>query len=143
MGGPCGCAEMSIERAWRLRDGTVLALDEYHGCKQCHQGIGVMLYFFPSERSEWLEDAVIENAPTPNQYGGNNGLGISVDLLEVQDLVAALPIIEETCGSITADDGYGYATIEDWLTDNGIHLIRQAFTMRAQRLRQEQPPPPP
>lgn len=96
MGGPCGCGEMSIERAWRLRDGTVLALDEYHGCETCYQGIGVMLYFFPSKRSEWLEDAVIENAPRPDEYGGNHGLGISIPLLEVQDLLAALPIIEET-----------------------------------------------
>src|SRR5204863_6247814 len=98
--GQCGCADMSIEQAWRLRDGTILALDEYHGCETCHQGIGVMLYFFPPNQEEWLEDVTIETAPEPNEFGGNHGLGISVDLLHVEDLLAALPIIEDDHGTV-------------------------------------------
>lgn len=129
--GECGCGNWDIQKAYRLADGSVMAWHEYRGCAYCHTGPGYSLMFFPDEKSEWLEDAVIENAPKPDESGGNGGIGISWEVLDVYDMRRAAREMEDKNG-----DFEHFGSLDDWLEEHGLELLQTAMRKRDERHRE-------
>lgn len=137
MGGPCPCGDFSPDAAYRLLDGTILVIEHYPGCRECGTAVGVNLSLFPSDQNEWVVGMEIEPASV-DEYGGNNGRGLQIDLLGVEDLIAALPVLEEEYGCGRVGPGPNdYETMADWLRDHGYRLLREAFWQRAKRQAKE------
>jgi hypothetical protein len=72
--GQCGCGDMNVIKAYRIRDAVIL-VDEYHGCDDCDTPLGISLYIFtPEEAEKWLwEGQKIEpfNVDEKDKEGGN------------------------------------------------------------------------
>jgi hypothetical protein len=136
--GQCGCGDTHIEKGYELPDGTVLAYDIYHGCKDCNPGPGISIYAYPSRESGrmCLHGVKIEKFE-PSEFGGNEGRGISFGLFEVQDLMAeAKEIVAIESGEIGPDED-SYATIQDWLHDFGLEMVQGAMRRYAKRIEEE------
>jgi len=126
--GQCICGEMIFSTAYRLPDGTIMACAEYRGCRECAPGLGSTVYFFPDDQSEWLEDVEIVPASV-DEYGGNGGIGLQFDLLEIRDILTALPEVEAENGKVGPGDN-DYETMADWFKDNGLRLLQKAMWHR-------------
>ena len=125
--GQCGCGDLSIDKAFQLPKGIVVAYDIYRGCGECHAGPGVSIYIYPNKKSEWLEGVKIESF-TPSEDGGDSGNGIPISFFEVSDLANAAKAIGET--KLSRD---GYRSVEDWLSDYGLQMMQDAMRLFAKR----------
>jgi hypothetical protein len=128
--GQCGCGDTSIDQAFKLPSGIILATDVYRGCRECHEGPGVSVYVYPSRKAGrmWL-DGIKAEAFVPDEYGGNSGKGIAVGLFEVRDLREAARGIDAKIG----DGENDYATIDDWLHDFGLQMVQDAMSIFRKR----------
>ena len=134
----CGCGDTYIEKGYELPDGTIVAYDVYHGCQDCHPGPGISIYAYPNRKAGrmWLSGAKIEKY-APDEFGGNEGRGISFGLFEVEDLVAeAEELVTVESGEIGPSEDQ-YATIQDWLNDFGLRLVQGAMRRYPQRIKAE------
>ena len=88
--GECGCGHNIEDRAVKLPSGDVLAYGVYPGCRDCSTGIGfgIRLYDTVEHCRKWMD---IE----PDEYGGNDGFGIGIEILDVDDIVEAVREAEE------------------------------------------------
>ena len=135
--GECGCGMRPFDMALKLKRNVVLGIRVYDGCRDCFAGIGVDISAFTSAKSEFLESAGERDAMPPDEFGGNGGSGYAVGLFEVCDLVSAAGAIEES--GCPLDE---YATLGDWLDDNGLDLIQRAhrsFLKRMRKLKERKP----
>jgi hypothetical protein len=124
----CGCGDTNIERAYDLPGGKVLGVQVYRGCDGCFNGPAVSIMLFDRKGAkEWVGQWVEHEKITPDENGGNDGLGIGVPLFEVEDLRKSA---KRMAAQETLDE---YGDIDDWLQDNGLELIQGA--MEAFRLR--------
>jgi hypothetical protein len=118
----CGCGDFGYDMALRLNRQSVLSLDIYQGCADCHDGIALIMSFFNSQGvKDWLDGAKIEKAPLPDEYGGNHGHGVVLPILEVGDLIASLDELPKM---------KGYRSLKEWLEDNGLTLLQTALRRR-------------
>ncbi len=121
----CGCGDTAIERAFKVDRGPTIGYQVYRGCKDCHAGIGVDLYFYNSEGArDWCRGSVTEKAPKGDEYGGNNGAGIALPLFDVADLVEESKSLEPISE---------YDSLADWLEDFGLDLIQGALRRSHER----------
>lgn len=133
--GQCGCATFGVEKGFNLPDGTELTYLIYHGCPECFPGIAVDVSLF-APGNEWTEGYELKKI-TPDEYGGhyedpNQQLGIPIPLFEVRDLVEAAREIGGTNCSIFQD---GQVSIEEWLEENGLQMLRKALDLFEKRMK--------
>ena len=127
----CGCGQTDISEAYRIgKTRTVLALQVYPGCQNCDYGPGVALSLFDSPKSEWL-DGVDVQAVTPDEFGSNEGRGIPIPIMDVEDLVASAKEL---------DPVERYESLSEWLEEHGSQLLQDAVRRRRKRWREQSRP---
>ena len=127
----CSCAAQPYLTATRI-DGTdvVLAVQVFPGCKDCDYGPGVSVAIFDSPTVELIEGLKLESIKA-DEYGGNSGYGLSVPVLDGEDLIAEA---RELCPKGTIGPGEDeYESLADWLDDNWDSLLRGAVHRRLDR----------
>lgn len=127
--GVCGCGNVGGDRAIRIppsaRD-RVIVLGIYPGCRQCSESVGVTLRVYDSpEQANEGAPYLKQERFTPDEYGGDEGHPVELDLLRVEDLV-------EAARSLRAEEAIGpddeqYETVCDWLHDVGLVLLQTAL----------------
>ena len=129
--GACGCEDFAPDLAFRLRDGSVLTYDLYRGCQECDAGIGVTLCVFTG-RSIWVRDLAKDDLKA-NNYGVGEAGVISINILEIQDLVDAAAEIEPEATVGQKEDDC--PTVAAWLESYGLRLMQGAIQRRRARTR--------
>lgn len=87
--GQCGCGDIHNDGSFSPAQDVTITIDLYHGCKECHKGIGVTVYAFDEAgRKDWLQDAPVLPMPA-DEYGGANGTGFNVEIFSIDDLKKA------------------------------------------------------
>ena len=125
--GQCGCGEGVEDRAVLLPGGTVVAYGIYPGCEYCHDGIGVDLKFYDNfEHYERFAMSSEKQSITPDEYGGNEGIGACLSIFTVANLVEAASSLEAD-GIRVGEDDDCYESIADWMQDNGLQLLQDAI----------------
>jgi hypothetical protein len=128
--GQCGCGEDVEDKAAILPDGTCVAYGIYEGCVDCDTGIGVGLRFYDTKEhcAEWVSPkAMTPMAPT--EYGGNDGNGIGIPIMDVDDLVHVVAEMESE-GLLVGNGRNSYGSISEWMEDNGLDLLQRAIRRR-------------
>lgn len=138
----CGCGDTNVEQAFQLPNKNVIGIQTYRGCEDCHSGPGFMAYLFtPKGAREWVPQWVKREPIQFDEFGGRDGLGISVGLFEIQDLQAAAKELEAQ----QAIEEWG-GDFEEWLGDEGLRWIQRAmdlFTERVKAMQAERAQPEP
>jgi len=105
--------DMKIDQAWRMPDGNVLAFSLYPGCEECFRGIGVVIYVFDKEgERHWLGDVETPALPKADEFGGNEGMGISIPIVDIDKILDHARAID-----VVDDDISDYETTADFLDD--------------------------
>lgn len=127
--GQCGCGDMNLRYVHQIEETPVtLGIDTYFGCHDCDTPMGVVvLVFDPSGVKEWVS----HYAWTPTQsiradeYGGNDGFGITVPFIGREDLKAACK--DEDLLDVDLSE---YDSLADLLDERGLSLLRAAWDHR-------------
>lgn len=129
--GQCGCGDMWLTQAHPIAETEIiLAVDEYHGCRECSTPLGFRLYLFnPEGWQEWGQEwsGLKPGVPVQaDENGGNAGFGITLPFLGKGDLLRAVREDEEL-SQISLED---YGSLEDLLADWGLLLLQEAARRR-------------
>lgn len=130
--GTCGCGDFYSERAVRLgENGPVVSFNVYTGCRYCEPMFSVDTHLLNEQGvNEWLDGAQIE-AVEPDEYGGNNGCGVSIPVFSVHDIVAAIKNLEGEDYDAKIEQ---YASVSEWFEDYGLGILQDAHTRCKNRL---------
>ena len=138
--GICGCASPEADMAVRLPDGSIVALSVYPGCPDCEAVVGVTLYGYIGNETDldcWVPCE--QQDLTLDGWGGNEGAGVSMPLLDVDDLVEAASAIERAGNRVSAYEDPGgetegdYESVRDWMKDHGLALLQDTLRRTARR----------
>ena len=129
----CGCAEKPFAEAFQITGSKVtIAYQIFPGCGDCDYGPGVAFSLFDSPKVEWLDGVRIQKIK-PDEYGANEGIGISVGLLDLQDLRKAAKELWAEAQIRPGDDNH-YASLDDWLCDYGQRMLENAARLYMERV---------
>lgn len=129
--GECGCGDWEADVIYRVKKPCIIGLRVYRGCRDCDTGVGVALDFF-TPKSEYIRDCDVSYDAIPDEYGADLP---GLPLFEVGDLIEASRTIDSKVGN----GGNDYATIQDWLYDNGLTLIQEAMAIRDKKTKKANP----
>lgn len=124
----CGCGDTNVQAAFQI-EGTkiVLGFQIFPGCRDCDYGPGVAVTVYDSPDVLWLDGVKIQKVKA-DEFGGNQGVGISVPVFDLEDLVAAAETVEKT-SSIES-----YVSLAEWLEEHGYEFLRDAISRREKKL---------
>ena len=129
--GACGCGDFYADKVYKLPSGTWVAIQLYPGCRDCDTPLGVMVHVFNAKGAkDWrLADGEVEHV-TPDEYGALLG---GLPMLTPDDLLTAVKEI----GYEVGEGKDQYATLAEYIEDQGRELLRSAFFACRQRVAAE------
>jgi hypothetical protein len=116
--GECGCGELRPLAAFRVGD-EVLVVELYGGCTDCHSWPSVGLHVMtPEQAAELSIEVGGEFRPGPHGWERQ-----TFPIITKEGLRLAAEEVEGEGGDLLD----AYISLEDLLTDRGLHLLRAAM----------------
>lgn len=115
--GECGCGEMQADEIFRLGE-FIIALEIYPGCHNCNEDtFGASFYAFNEDTAS---DFMIE---TDKEFHVEELVPqVNIPIFNAKDLIDA--------NKDAIQDFQNYENLEDWLTDYGLDILRNAYFYR-------------
>ena len=125
--GQCGCGDINPILVLKIGE-YYLVVDEYWGCSDCNNPIGISLHLYSGEqfKNEWgktLSD--LTEKFFPEKYGCNSK---HFNFVGRDELMKAAEELEDDKEHVSPVSEYD--SLKDFVDDNGLHLLQEAMKKR-------------